>query len=160
MLKCLRSFMLPSLVRQLFTTNEDRFVITRSIEQDDRAKIKSQEWEAEVPFLYEFIAFDLMNILKCRISSLILMSNFHRRLCEEAFWKVDPSPSASDSDNLLVIGWSYKRNKKIWKCSDSYDSVFVKLMTALMTPVVDFHKLVTPLTTATLLHVKRALDYC
>ena len=50
--------------------------------------------------------------------------------------------------------------KKIWKCSDSYDSVFVKLMTALMTPIVDFHKLVTPLTTATLLHVKRALDYC
>lgn len=50
--------------------------------------------------------------------------------------------------------------KKIWKCSISHDSVFVELMTALKTPIVDFHKLVTPLTTATLLHVKKALDNC
>lgn len=49
--------------------------------------------------------------------------------------------------------------KKIWKCAISHDSVFVELMTAL-DPIVDFHKLLTPLTTATLSHVKKALDNC
>lgn len=42
--------------------------------------------------------------------------NFEVKLSSQIVWRSIligwPSPSVSNSDNLLVIGWSYKRNKK------------------------------------------------
>ena len=63
--------------------------------------------------------------------------------------------SASDSDNL-VFTRSYKRNVgdgvlrgvgRKWKRSDSSDSDSVALMTLLTTPIFDFYKVISALTT-------------
>ena len=68
---------------------------------------------------------------------------------------VYPSASASDSDNL-VFTRSYKRNVgdgvlrgvgRKWKRSDSSDSDSVALMTLLTTPIFDFYKVISALTT-------------
>ena len=65
------------------------------------------------------------------------------------------SVSASDSDNL-VFTRSYKRNVgdgvlrgvgRKWKRSDSSDSDSVALMTLLTTPIFDFYKVISALTT-------------